>query len=525
MLTTRLTANALAVANQLKDSSIILQPSDNSILSELVEASLPVCGEVNQEVNVYVEPGQNFHSPNAGYCGDTFEENVELVTGHKTTESIHTLKIRSIADDLAPLILSHVSHARNTVVPLINKFEDDAYHFLDLAKTIDPANEFKLVIVRIPKLLADESFNARGLNDIVILSEVKEQDLPRPLVVLNDIDAVVASIKNQGSDRLNGLVEEWLAGAPEDIIKRVLVTNFSSVMSAEDNAKDFYGNPSKSYGVNEFYRDYSFSQYGLRRGGRYAALNISLATYIVAKWLRDNVQSTSNNISLEAYQAYFDYIADLAGVTLKHTLKLIRSDVQSNLLVSLISPSTKTIHVIEPVFADYLNEGGKTEALFGMLVTNKSSFDKRVVLEKQVEFISDWNVYLSYRKTKDLSDIRTNFQGWVIAYMQASLNELTQGEQDCLKEMPNLKDQIMAKVREQIEYLSHSLHENIPHTALHMVAKARFFYTSAYSILSEMQQATTFNKDIDPREAATLSVINYVVDFFDLQIELANKLK
>lgn len=508
MLSTTLAMNSAEVAIQLKELNIQIQPADNSLLSELVDASVPCNLVPKGEIQTTILPGGRVQASNFSTWNLTEKEDfanaVALATGNHSETSAHTLRITAIADDLAPIVTSHIYNIRNNVIPLVQKFEEDAQRYMDLAKTVSPASDFSIKIARIPLILADESFNAMGLDDIVNLNETQEA-VKRFTLKIEDIDAAVAEIKNLGSDRLNGLLNDWLLDAEEDLIRNVLVTNFTA-----DATK---------------WNEFGFDAYTLRRGDQYRAMELSLAMFVVSLWLKSSAKPMVENATLEQYNTMVQYYQDVSGVVLKASLDAMGRQIQSNTLVLLASPSQKKVTVHDVVYKSFMEKGGKPAALLGMLVSDKSLFDASVILEQQDKLIESWNNYLVFRAAKDSSDIRSGFQSWVRSYMAVAVTEQIDLEKEYEKEVPALKEVIMQRVDAEIEHLSHRLSEDLAHTALHMVAKARFFYTPAYDFLNEMIQVAKVNKDIDPREAASAAQIAYLVQYLYTQMNITTILK
>jgi hypothetical protein len=54
--------------------------------------------------------------------------------------------------------------------------------------------------------------------------------------------------------------------------------------------------------------------------------------------------------------------------------------------------------------------------------------------------------------------------------------------------------------------------------SLNLMARCRFYFTAGYQILSGIEQASKISTNLDPREAALVSAINYVTDFLIDQI-------
>ena len=510
MITSNLAKNAIAVALQLKDAGIQLTAADNSAMAELVDSSMPYNFVEQGQRETTVLPGGKVLNNNVSSWTLTdkemFGDAVVSATGNASEVSDHTLCITALADDLAPIITSHIYTVRSVVIPLVNEFETPAQAFLDLAAAKDPSAEFSIRMLRIPALLGDASFSSMGLDDIVNLAEIRDTGA-RLTLKLEDVDAVVAEICNLGNARLNGLLADWLENAPDNLIKNVLVANFTDAGNFEEIGR------------------FVFDQYSIRRGNQGDAMDLSLAMWLIANWLKINVKSTKENVTLDEYAASFQYWLDVAGVTLKAALDQLGRQIENGILVTSLIPNRKEVTVHDRLYRVYLEKGGKSEALLGMLMAGQGYFDMNVILENQARLVESWNSYISFRATKDITDIRVNFQAWVRSYMSVAITNQADIECEYEKTNPGMRDIIMKNVDAEIMHLSHRLHEDIAHTALHMVAKARFFYTSAYTILSEMQQVARFNKDIDPREAAAAATITYLVEYLYSQVNLTTLLK
>ena len=510
MISKNLAKNDLAVAVQLRDIGIHLAPRDNSVLGDLHEAAIPFNFVKPGAHEVTVLPGGRVQNDNFSTWTLTdpeiFVDSLVVSTSSQTDSAAHSVAVASLADDYAPLIRGHIAMARNVVVPLVAQFEEDADRYLKLAASINPASEFKVLVHRVPALLGDESFNSMGLDQVVNLNELNDQK-PRYTLVLSDVDQVVAEICNLGNDRLNGLLADWLEFAPENLIKNVLVANYTAFSSYDELGY------------------YVYDAFTLRRGDQAKSMHLSLAMWLISNYLTSNVKQTTESVSLEKYMEAMSFQREQAGVTLKAALDQIGRHIQNDVLLLSMIPSRKEVTVNERVYRKFVEEGGKTEALFGMLVTEKSYYNLSQVLEKQAELVESWNRYLSYRSSKDLTDIRSNFKSWVRSYMAVAICEQGDEEANYEKtECPGLKIEIMKHVDAEIEHLGHRLHEDIPHTALHMVAKARFYYTSAYELLNEMRQISLMNPDIDPREAATAATISYIVNYLATQVNIVKAL-
>lgn len=507
MIKETLAKTALAVADQLNEAGVTLLPLDNSVLSELSDHAMPYNFTQHGETNTILMPGGKVVNANVSTWTtssmDEIATSIALASCNAEETSRHTLEITAIADTLAPLVQSHSYTARSVVVPLVAKFEEDALRYLELAKQIDAAQGFEIKKVIIPALLGDESFNDMGLDQIVNLTEMRDGAAFYTFTFENMNDAV-AEICNLGNARLNTLVTDWLAEAPENLIQNLLMVNFTKCVP--DEALAFY----------------QYDAYSLRRGNQGDAMNLSLGMWLICRWLRDVVRPVAENVTLAKYQETLQLQMDIAGTTLKTALATMATQVQNGVMVMSLRPLRQEVTVHANLYADFLANGGKPEALLGMLVSGRSYFDSSVILENQTQLLTQWESYLGYRASKAITDIRSGFQSWVRSYMAIAITEQTDIEKEYLATNPAMLETIMKLVEEEIMHLGHRLHEDVAHTALHMVAKARFFYTASYNILNEMRAMASYNKDIDPREAAGAAMIGYLVEYLYSQLSMVS---
>jgi len=116
------------------------------------------------------------------------------------------------------------------------------------------------------------------------------------------------------------------------------------------------------------------------------------------------------------------------------------------------------------------------------------------------------------------AELRKRFGSFVEAEALAGLDEQSEMEKEYFVGKSGLKDKIALRIKSELECLGNGALDNVYETSLRLIAKCRFFYTSAYQILDEMSEVAKSNPDIDPREAALLSAITYLAYYYDAQI-------
>lgn len=63
-------------------------------------------------------------------------------SGYDNT-SQHSLKIEALADDIVPFITSHLSHARNTVAPIVTDLTEKLFKFKESAQADRSLDHFR----------------------------------------------------------------------------------------------------------------------------------------------------------------------------------------------------------------------------------------------------------------------------------------------------------------------------------------------------------------------------------------------
>lgn len=499
--------NALALAQQLSVSGKKFRCEDGSPLGELVEASTPNATETTTTSVGSAVPLQltaTASSPFGLYPNaEQLVSEVEYTTKGSSSETVHTLKVRNLADQIAPFVTSHLGIARNIVVPLINETEQALVNFITMTKMPSSESQYCIIAAELPALINDESFLAAGLEAFGAgTGDYADFSIRRVVKEPTQLDDVVNGIKNLGNDRLNSLVGQWLGGLPDDFLKNVFLTNF--VNEAVISGDSF-----------PYYFDTSIS-----RGSAHNKINVALAVYLIATWLVNNPQETTENVSLTVYKELMDATRIVSGNLVNRLRARIDTQTSANVLVSEYDAVQKKIVVNAGLYKNWLAEGGTPEALLGYLVSGVATMDYRLALENKERGCRAWDTYVGLENSNNAGKLRDAFKSYARSYMLTSLTELTEIEKEFCPAEKAHREKVMKLVDEQIEHFSHRITEDIGHLALHLVAKCRFYFTASYQLLDEMREISKGNPDIDPREAAAMATLTYISDYLADQVTL-----
>lgn len=505
-----LVMQAVQTAKQMDDAGVSVVPKDGTPLMSLVGA---------------LDPINAFHAPIGGspvtpsetrqmLSMDALSLNVEMVSG---VESIFNKTVQALADDIAPFVTAHVSAAKNVVLPLMLECEENLTNFLATTAIPPAEQDFAVKVRQLPEILLDDSFLGMGLEAFADAGEkVSNEVVSLKLKNAEAIDAIVAGATALGNDRLNGLLGKWLARANFEQMKRTLMVNFYDG-SVVDNTSDLNERGQKPLsGIFYFYEQYGFA---VTQGvSSFTRLDTALACYLLATWLSENVQETS--LSLADYKSNAEQMRADAAAVIFSTLRRVKIQLETNTMVLEYNSVNKEVVVLNPVYTNWLEQGGSPEVLFGFLVAGTSYFDVALINERLEEGKRAWNSYLMYRGSKDSDRAFETFKSYIVSYMSNKMAELTEVEKAYLADGAEVthRSRVAELVKAEIDHFDHRLLDDIPHLAMHLVAKARFFFTSAYLILNEMRLASKENPNIDPREAAGLAVAKYIVQYLAEQM-------
>lgn len=479
--------NSVVIAKELSEKGISLDVTESSPLGVLLDLSASV-NTVKTTDAPKILSNPRHASENYTASVEARSSVVEYSTANGDSASQHSMAIDALAEDISKHVTAHLSHARTVVTPLVVSMATKLEKFLQDAAPVDPSTNFDIIVCEVPELLLDEAFFADSLEQYEGV-EVAEY-YPQPLQVspaINKDDAFYANLVLLGNDRLNGLVAKWLLTKDKNFIK------------------------------NRFEAIFGFPGALVEERDLYSQLDNMLATFIIANRLFAEPISVEGTTAVE-YKTTLRKTIDYAAYRILQILRTIKRQIETNILVTEAVLSKRRIVVHRPLYTQYLTNGGSPEALLGMLVSGKVIFNVGVIAESKDDLVRYWHNYVMLSQSDVKAELQKRFVDYLRSEMAMSLNELTPSEKEFSVGVADFTRRIMDKVEDEITHLGHRIRDDVYHTALHVVAKARFYYTSAYWILRDIAEAGKVDGNSDVREAALIATINYVADYLEHQI-------
>lgn len=487
---------AIPYASALAAQGIGLNVIPGTILGELVRFSAPAWEWDGPN-------GQTTETTRANPAGYPLEtpEDIEVWAAYMTTAangtsdnpSQHTVQMEQLTKQLAGVITTHISYAKNVVKPEVLELADAIQSYMDNNKPISATDKFNIKAQFIPAVLKDDSF-------LDTLSDYKNRPALEPegrFSFAAKTSEELTQLAMTGNARTDKLITEWLLTKEENFLKAVWEEYFTSV----EGSRVIYDTLKNS--IDPFER-----------------CDVALAYYLLSRKLIDDVQESS--LSLSDYKNKASQYRDYSGSILVTCLSKIATMLKNNVLVCQIRSYDKTLCVNGELYGNWLAEGGSVEVLLGLLISGESVTMRTLIDQKAEEYKRRWSQFESLHRLSEQNNSVNYYRHFVLNKFTDLYKEMDPVETEFVQKNSAYVDGVFKNVKEYLDGLTAKDFANINHheLALLLIAKYRFAFTSAYQLLSDINRAGQINPNADVREAALLATINYVTDYLFDQMSI-----
>ena len=463
-----------------KNFSAVAKP--DTVLANLVALSVPPINSENDAT-------ESLDTFKMRIAGTTIDNGMDA--------SQHSVTLNAFTEDLGKLVTTHISYAKNTVKPIVMQMAESILHYKETNVAKDATSSFNIEILNVPALLNDDSF--LGTIEPYKDKTVIEPDLLLELAGKNKEEII--QLMMLGHDRTNQLVLEWISSV-EAYDPNFLETVWFSFFTKANPPSGNYLKFSSLGSVNVYKR-----------------ADIALALYLLGNKLFNEVQSDIE-INLSVYKNITAQIRDFGGAMLANCIIKLALNNKTKILVVESFPRQFKVSVNGDVYREWLAAGGKPEVILGLIVSNETQCSVPAIDEKAASFESSWNSYCNFHKAREANMAIDYFKVFLNNTFSSMYREQDQSEVDFITANPHYVANVKKLVDEQIECYKTNAIDDPYQVALDLIAKCRFGFTAAYSILSDINEAGKVNPNIDVREAALLATINYIADYLADQITL-----
>ena len=473
MLTTDSLNIATSATKPLTDQGRVLTAQPNTMLSELV--NLLMTGANLLEIPPEADRGQilsTFVTSTNNPLFDAAQDQLEL--------------------DLANVVSTHLNFARNVVKPIVSEMVELSVASAKAYQPKDVIGEFNLVKLAYPAPLTDDSFAKE-----IMKAEQGKYTPPSKLLNLGPFDKEKAiNALSTGYEDVDNLIRKWIVTLPIEFFERLWT--------------DFFGS-------NHIVPNYAQS------GHPYEVLPVYLTIVLWARHFASDVQEVG--VSLSDYKYSLNQQEYWAAMNLARCMVAANAnDYRKQVVISAKSVAQAVI-VSERAFNEMIAAGGSPEWVLAQAVSGISAPTIPQMQEKSVELQKAWTDYVMFVRSGDsrrYSDaIRSLLKGH---FHQLMVRGLATEEETYLQDNQRAKGVFILDAVKRADVYIDNLSDNdlrqIPTVCQYLIANIRFSYSSAYQILSEIENVYRDNPgvNIDIREAALVAASAYLSDFFASQI-------
>lgn len=472
---------AVAFSQQLASKGRVAVALPGTVMSELVRLSSPV----------FTQPLTN--SDDVLSVGTMMQSVTE---GTLESPTQHSLELDAYIKDLSKLVCAHVAYAKNVIRPHVTEFAEAVVAYQSNNRPKLAGDNFQLQTLRMPAVLKDESF-------LDSLSYYKDKSVLTPdlhFALQPKSKEELMELVLTGSDRVDRQITEWLSHQHGDFLLGIWGTFFTTTQV------------SPGVGV------VSFEDVG--RLNAFERADCALAVYLLARKITDQVQSTT--IPLGAYKNIAQQYTDYAGAQLVDALKRIALMIKTKALIVTVDSAKRCAKLNGEVYGAWLDAGNTPEIILGLIVSGNQPSSAALIDQNAEDYKRQWNSYVTFYDTSEANKSHQYLKDFVVQSFAESLKNRDDVEQDFVLKNPAHLQNVLKRVQQEVDNLRTGDFKDPYTLALCLVAKHRFYYTSAYQILSDIHQAGVTNPNVDVREAALLAVINYVADYLAAQLTLSN---
>lgn len=472
-------ASSLATHYADKGLSVIAKP--RTVLSEMVRLT-NVTG-----VPYYNQPVEEHSTEGDAYIAAKLNT---VSAGTMALPSDHDLFVDKTADQIAKAVLAHISFAKNTVKPVV----------LDVGAAIDKA--MQSVVVENPAT----TITVCELNTPAL---VDDMGLSQELARYNKASIIVPDSGCAHGDKT---------------YEEILPLLMTGEQDTDEAIGEWYGSLEPTWVAAEWGRAFAYGTSqptAATNDDVFTRLNSGIFLYLLGRRLMEDTTHLTEKIMLGVYKEKMAQIRDWGGALAMNSLDRVKAYDRTNVVVLKVDTYKKVCHVHAPNYRKWLANGGKPEVLLGMVVSGEFISQGSDLLEAGPKLLNVWNSYVSYSSTNSALQRFEAFKTSAALAVRDSYSTTTEQEKQAWKDIPNFEEKAAKLLEGEIVNLTSVDMQDPYSVAVKLVCRTRFFYTEAEQILTGIEAVMKENPNIEPREAAAVSVLLYVADYIADQMVLS----
>jgi hypothetical protein len=418
--------------------------------------------------------------------GEPGASNIDGTTAHSSL-------MDELVITLSKAVKRHLVLARKVVKPLVTEFYEKVSADLENAEVPSPGSAFEIQALELPSCTDDTAYMAQFLpfQDKVFL--------------LNDKDTL--HIGKCNMEFIHHLLRDGYIGVENSI--KTLVASLPSdyLVKLWDGFFTFNDTPG------------AITPSSVTIMNSYERLYVGILLYQMCKNLYDESDVELGNYTLAEFKNKLTGIADYAGGLIINNLNRINLLDSTGIMVLSIRRDKKLCVVSGKLYHEWLSKDNSPEVLFGLIVSNSDAMNVNAINNMKDKLLQEWKLYYNLNLSRHMTDKLNVFKRILVERFYMEMKNATEEENIYRESHPKANEIVKHRLNELIDGLKNSDMADLFTVSLKLIAQCRFYYTSAFDILYGVKKALDDNPELDVREAALISTIEYIGDYIADQID------
>lgn len=359
------------------------------------------------------------------------------------------------------------------------------------------ADQFCVCVTDLPELLEDEDFNST-LDNYKNKPPIKPEVMPS---LSAKTEEELLSLLLVGDKEADAAITTWYVRLGGQFFINIWENLFRS--NQPDRA------------INKIITYDDILSYDIFERSDYA-----LALYLLANKLFDDVDQSASKVDLVGYQNIVAQTRDFAGSILNNVIERSKNFENTKIMVIKVDQRNQSAKVFGKVYRPWLENGGCAEIILGLIVSNRNLTTMYSIDEIKQQLLDTWKTHSAFFMAAESNKRFDYFKDAIKLKFNEVMGNLSDIEKEYIEQRPTYNQDVSIQLQCELDKLTPNDIDDIYMAALKVVCRSRFSYTQAENILADIVEASRVNKNVDVREAALISTVNYVMDFIADQLTL-----
>lgn len=465
MLTTDALNSALPLTEVLDVNNLALMPIPGTPLEALVKAT---------------RSDEKFVNATGGEFSIDLNS-IEYIANAKNPvfgASPHDIVMDDVVQVTTKAVQGHITFAKTVVAPAVSELVEKTMLTLrDLVSSSLLGME--VVVWSPPKPLENSALETavRRFEEVPFDSPALRMRAPSLTV------KEIVELMGAGSSGLDGDIQEWAAQKGE--------TFFINIWEQVFQIKQAGLNDRTSVTFRDLIEN------------RESGVDNALAIFLLARKLADG-PLPGTEMDLRSFETTAVEYRNQAGARLCRALDELALICKNEVLIRSMSGSTTVVNA--PVYRKWIEAGGENEILFGNLLDLPSVVTVEQITLKATKLKAVWQRHAALTATVETNRRFSRTKEVLMRHFQTQMREIPEDE---LATLGN-RELVIKLFSDLLDTVRESEMSDLYTLCLKLVCRSRFYRTDAERILFGIERIKRENPHIDVREAAAVSIIEYI---------------